>query len=346
MARSIACSVPFLMSPGCMATVVAHSPQALTKRLWANLPHLDGAVPGERPDDLTRCQGQKRVTWATMCQCTLTESAPPRKASTAPRKKIRGEPLTDEDRVRLASDTRKPGPGVTFTQEQVTALLAARARSPAAPHSTSFHDRIAGDKGRANVQWLCAERTRNGRKGSGATDGLRAVAIEFVDAARTKGGPCDRDSAVRKDREVEDDRALPQIEERALGKSVGPKGIDASVKLSEVGNQARVVGPVVDCIAIRAPERPCGRARAAQSAGTGDAPAAAATLAVARQAARRAGVNERLNRRRHLLFAVEIVERPGPVDRRDCDGTGDKGGTGQADRRRPAVIAQTRRRVG
>gem|GEM_PF-4875405 len=58
MARSIACSVPFLMSPGCIATVVAHSPQALTKRLWDPTCLTSTApFPGERPDDLTRCQG-------------------------------------------------------------------------------------------------------------------------------------------------------------------------------------------------------------------------------------------------------------------------------------------------
>jgi hypothetical protein len=45
------------------------------------------------------------------------------------RKKIRGEPLTDAEVTLLASATRKPAAGVTFTQEQVTALLAARARA-------------------------------------------------------------------------------------------------------------------------------------------------------------------------------------------------------------------------
>jgi hypothetical protein len=44
------------------------------------------------------------------------------------RKKIRGEPLTEQERALLASATRKPGTGVTFAQEQVTALLGARAR--------------------------------------------------------------------------------------------------------------------------------------------------------------------------------------------------------------------------
>jgi hypothetical protein len=44
------------------------------------------------------------------------------------RKKARGEALTDAERDRLANATRKPAPGVTFTQEQVTALLAARER--------------------------------------------------------------------------------------------------------------------------------------------------------------------------------------------------------------------------
>jgi hypothetical protein len=44
------------------------------------------------------------------------------------RKRARGEPLTDVERALLATATRKPDPGVTFTQEQVTALLAARER--------------------------------------------------------------------------------------------------------------------------------------------------------------------------------------------------------------------------
>jgi hypothetical protein len=44
------------------------------------------------------------------------------------RKKARGEPLTDAERALLANATRKPLPGVTFTQEQVSALLAARER--------------------------------------------------------------------------------------------------------------------------------------------------------------------------------------------------------------------------
>jgi hypothetical protein len=57
-------------------------------------------------------------------------SAPPQDSPevAALRKRIRGEPLTDEELGLLARSTRKPVEGVTFTQAQVTALLAARAR--------------------------------------------------------------------------------------------------------------------------------------------------------------------------------------------------------------------------
>jgi hypothetical protein len=45
------------------------------------------------------------------------------------KKKIRGEPLTEEETALLANATRKPAAGaVTFSQEQVSALLAERAR--------------------------------------------------------------------------------------------------------------------------------------------------------------------------------------------------------------------------
>jgi hypothetical protein len=64
-----------------------------------------------------------------MSNATAPDSKSEQPEVAALRKKIRGEPLTDEDRALLASATRKPGSGVTFTQEQVTALLAARARS-------------------------------------------------------------------------------------------------------------------------------------------------------------------------------------------------------------------------
>jgi hypothetical protein len=43
------------------------------------------------------------------------------------RKKIRGQPLSDTERATLEPTYRKPPPGtVTFSQEQVTALLAER----------------------------------------------------------------------------------------------------------------------------------------------------------------------------------------------------------------------------
>jgi hypothetical protein len=45
------------------------------------------------------------------------------------RKKIRGEPLTDEDRQLLARMSRRPtSGGVPISQEQMTALLAERKR--------------------------------------------------------------------------------------------------------------------------------------------------------------------------------------------------------------------------
>jgi hypothetical protein len=45
------------------------------------------------------------------------------------RKKIRGEPLTEEERRLLESTYRKPSqPGPSITQEQMTAILAERAR--------------------------------------------------------------------------------------------------------------------------------------------------------------------------------------------------------------------------
>jgi hypothetical protein len=45
------------------------------------------------------------------------------------RKKIQGEPLTDEDRQLLARVSRRPASsGVPISQEQMTALLAERKR--------------------------------------------------------------------------------------------------------------------------------------------------------------------------------------------------------------------------
>jgi hypothetical protein len=45
------------------------------------------------------------------------------------RKKLRGEPLTDEDRQLLARVSRRPaGGGVPISQEQMTELLAERKR--------------------------------------------------------------------------------------------------------------------------------------------------------------------------------------------------------------------------
>jgi hypothetical protein len=46
------------------------------------------------------------------------------------RKKIRGEPLTDEERALLAHVSRKPnGSGESLTQEQLSALLSERMRA-------------------------------------------------------------------------------------------------------------------------------------------------------------------------------------------------------------------------
>jgi hypothetical protein len=63
-----------------------------------------------------------------MSAARLAQVAPDSPKVAAFRKKARGEPLTDAERDLLDNATRKPAPGVTLTQEPVTAPLAARER--------------------------------------------------------------------------------------------------------------------------------------------------------------------------------------------------------------------------
>src|SRR5271166_6191437 len=100
-----------------------------------------------------------------------------------------------------------------------------------------FHDRIARDERRPDVQGPQSELLRDGRERRGAANGVGAVAVELVDPARTDGRPADRDAAVTLHDDVEDDGALFELEEGALGKGVAPEGVDLRVDAAEVSDE-------------------------------------------------------------------------------------------------------------
>jgi hypothetical protein len=126
---------------------------------------------------------------------------------------------------------------------------------------------------------------------------------------------------IGKHREFEDDCALPEIEERALWKCVGPEGVDLCVNSAKIGYEPRVRAEVVVDRAVGQAQDVGAKARRRSPPRARIAANAAPSIPKSQQTSRGARVNDCPNGGRDFLFGVGVVSGKGWRGREHGHGT-------------------------
>jgi hypothetical protein len=126
---------------------------------------------------------------------------------------------------------------------------------------------------------------------------------------------------IGKDRELEDDGALLEIEERALWKCVGPEGIDLGVNSAKIRHEPRVRAEVVVDRAIGQAQDVGAKARRRSPPRARISANAAPSIPNSQQASGGACVNDCPNRGGDFLLGVGVVSGKGRLGREHGHGT-------------------------